>query len=141
MRLAPKNSNRRRRIMRAELTSLIDVIFLLLIYFFLSTTYAAPESALEPALLAQKEAPGRAADLQPQIIDAQIVDGAPAFTISGQVFRDRDSLAEMLRTLPKEMGVFVRSAGDVPVGWTVAAVQAATDAGFTRITYVPVRGR
>lgn len=129
----------RRRVLRPELTSLIDVIFLLLIYFFLSTTYAAPEAALEPALLAQREAPGRSADLQPQIVDAQLIDGAPAFAISGQVFRDRESLAVMLRSLPKEMGVFIRSAGDVPIGWTVSAVQAATDAGFTRITYVPAR--
>jgi biopolymer transport protein ExbD len=129
----------RRRVMRPELTPLIDVIFLLLIYFFLSTTYAAPESALQPALLAQREAPGRSADLQPQIVDAALVDGLPAYTISGQTFRDAPSLGAMLRTLPKEMGVFVRSDGQVSVGWTVGAVQAATDAGFTRITYVPAR--
>jgi biopolymer transport protein ExbD len=125
--------------MRPELTSLIDVIFLLLIYFFLSTTSAAPESALEPALLAQREAPGRAADLQPQIVDVTLVGGAPAYTMAGQVFRDTGALGVVLRGLPKDMGVFVRSAGDVPVGWTVGAVQAATDAGFTRITYVPAR--
>lgn len=122
-----------------DMTSMIDVIFLLLIYFLLTTTYAPPESHLAPALRVDKVAAGRIADLQPQIIDVEIIDGSPGFRLGDQVLRDKESLRVLLAALPKDAGVFVKGAGDVATEWAVAALQACRDAGFDRVTYVPRR--
>ena len=118
---------------------MIDVIFLLLIYFFLSTTYEPPESELAPALKAERVEGGSGADLQPQIVEVGLVGGEPGFRIGSRVTRDQDALRELLEGLPKEAGVFVRGEPGAGVGWAAAALQAARDAGFDRVTYVPMR--
>jgi biopolymer transport protein ExbD len=123
-----------------NLASMIDVTFLLLIYFLLTTVLATPEDRLSPMLQVQREAAaGSLADFQPQIIDVRIVDGAPAYSIGGRVTRDRHGLEEILGPLPKSAGVFVQVADQVPVGYAIAAIQVARDVGFDQVTYVPAK--
>ena len=116
---------------------MVDVIFLLLIYFLLTTSYTPPEARLTPALQAERVSGGAAADLQPQVIHVEFADGAPAFRLGERLFRSRQQLQDVLQRLPKEAGVFVRGDGAVPVRFAVAALQASYNAGFTRVTYVP----
>jgi hypothetical protein len=52
------------------------------------------------------------------------------------VVQDQASLTAILRELPKEPGVVVRVDEDELVQWAAAALQAARDAGFTRVSYV-----
>ncbi len=117
---------------------MIDVIFLLLVYFLLSTTHAPPEAQLDPTLRAERVAPGAAADFQPQIVTASIFDGRPGFEIASRRVFTKDALVAILEALPKEGGLFIRGADAAPVSLAAAAIQAATDAGFDRITYVPL---
>lgn len=128
---------RRATLLRSDLTAMIDVIFLLLIFFLLSTTYAPPEGHLEPALTAEHKDAGAAADLVPQLIEVQNRGGRTIFVVGQRELADKAALTELLRALPKEGGVFVRSQDVVPVEWTVAALQAARDAEFEKVTYVP----
>ena len=123
-----------------EMTPMIDVIFLLLIYFFLSTTYRPPESRLSPALQAERVGGGSGADFTPQIVDVALFDGRPGFQIGMRLVFDRESLTRLLERLPKEGGVFVRGGNDVSASWAIDALQAATDAGFFKVTYVPTKG-
>lgn len=138
MNLVPRAQQRRRRsLLRAELTPMIDVIFLLLIYFFVTTSQTIPESELEPALQAQRVEGGGAADFQPQIVDVVIVGEQPAYRIGSRVLYSREELDAVLRTLPQEGGLFVRGSGGAPTGWAVGAIQSGRDAGFLAVTYVP----
>ncbi len=130
---------RRRLVPALQITSMVDVIFLLLVYFLTTSTYAPPESELSPALRAEQIAGGRAADLQPQIVEVTLRRGEPAFVIGERVLRDKGALRQVLEKLPKEGGVFVRGADAVTTEWAVAAIQAARDAGFEKVTYVPSR--
>lgn len=120
------------------LTSLIDVVFLLLIYFLVTSSMMVGESRLTAALQVEKRSAGKSADLQPQIV---LVDAAPdgrmLYKLGDRVMKDQESLVGILRSLPKESGVFVkvRDAASVEAG--AAALQACKDAGFNRITYVP----
>ncbi|MGE3107380.1 MAG: ExbD/TolR family protein [Phycisphaerales bacterium] len=120
------------------LTSLIDVVFLLLIYFLVASSMTVGESKLTAALQVEKRAAGKAADLQPQIV---IVDAAPdgsaLYKLGERLMRDQDALATILRSLPKESGVFVKVRNGARVEAAAAALQACKDAGFSRITYVP----
>lgn len=120
-----------------QLTSMVDVIFLLLIFFLLTTSHAPPESRLTPALQAERVSGGRAADLEPQIVLVESINGSPGFRIGERVIRDQDTLSDLLAGLPKEAGVFVRGAGELELRWGAAALQAAYDAGFSKVTYVP----
>ena len=119
------------------MTPMIDVIFLLLIYFFLSTVHAPPESRLSPALQAERVRGGAGADFQAQIVDVRPVEGRAAFVVGSRAVFDAPSLRRVLEALPKEGGVFVRGHEGVRTTAAVDALQAARDAGFERVTYVP----
>ena len=121
-----------------QLVSMVDMIFLLLIYFLASTSYAPPESHLAPALMAQQVAGGRAADLSPQVVEVAPVAGEPAYRIGERVLRSSDALRTVLEALPKDGGVFIKGAGNVETSWAIEAIQAARDAGFVKVTYVPM---
>jgi len=123
---------------RLQFTSMIDVIFLLLIFFMATTSFSKPESRLAPGLR-EEHATGRASDLQPQIIDVTRAAGADVFRLGQRAFADKASLTAALRELPKDPGVFVRGADSATVASIAVALQACRDAGFTRVSYVPAQ--
>lgn len=121
-----------------NLTSMIDVIFLLLVFFVATASIALPESRLSPALqTSKKESGDQGADFVPQVVEVSDVNGTPVYRIGGRVLRDRRELTSILRELPKELGVFVKVSDSVPVGFTTSAIQCCHDAGFEKVTYVP----
>ena len=138
-RYLPKKSRRGRLPSPLQITPMIDVIFLLLIYFLLSTSYTPPEAELAPALQAERVEGGRSADLQPQVVRVDLFAGRPGFRLAERIFRDADALRDVLTDLPKEGGVFIEGADAVSVRWAAAAIQAGRDAGFEKVTYVPMR--
>jgi len=137
MRFAGSDNAKMRQIGRLQMASMIDVVFLLLIYFMLTTTLDPPESELTPALTSSK--PGTPTALQPQTIEHERSGDIDAFRVGQRVLADRDSLAAVLAELPKDSGVIVRAPDTVSVDWPAAAIQAARDAGFDKVTYVPSR--
>ncbi len=121
-----------------NLASMIDVTFLLLLYFLVTTVLARPEDRLSSSLQTRSEsAAGPTSDFQPQVVDVLLLDGRPAFRIGQQVLRDKASLTSVLRPLPKSAGLFVHVFDDALVGAVAAALQAGKDAGFEQVTYVP----
>lgn len=120
------------------IASLIDVVFLLLIYFIVTSSMVPSESFLSSSLRAETRAGGHAADLQPQIVLVDMVDDEPVFVLGGRTIRTRAQLFGVLRQLPKEGGVFVKVTGRAPVSATAAALQACKDAGFRRVSFVPL---
>jgi len=124
------------RIGALPLTSMIDVVFLLLIFFLVTSNFAQQERELPSAL--QTEGGGvRASDLQPQVVEIRMLDGSPVFVIGERAVRTRVDLQALLSQLPKEPGVAVKSDPEVPISAVAAALQAARDAGFTKRSYVP----
>lgn len=121
------------------LTSLIDVIFLLLIFFMLTASYVMNETRLSSALQMERSATARAADLRPQVVHVESRGGAPAFRLGDRATGSQAELASLLGALPKEGGVFVKVSDGASVEGAAAALQAARDAGFQKISYVPSR--
>ncbi|HIO52022.1 MAG TPA: biopolymer transporter ExbD [Phycisphaerales bacterium] len=136
MRFARSN---RRGINRAalSLSSMIDVTFLLLIYFIITTVLSKPEDQLNPALLVDQGSVVDESLMDPQIIYVQTVNLQPIYKLGSQQFTDRFKLAEVLQVLPKEPGIIIKADDSVTVGFAVAAIQESRDAGFTKVTYVP----
>ena len=122
-----------------NMTSLIDVTFLLLIYFMVSMVIAKPEDRLNPTIRTQDASvSGSEADFQPQIVEVVLVSGIPTYRLGQHDLTTPQMLLEKLRGLPTDLGVFLRGGDGVSVGFTMAAIQAARDAGFDQVTYVPI---
>ena len=139
MRFAGRDNAKMKQIGRLQMASMIDVVFLLLIYFMLTTTLEPPESQLSPALSSDR--PGQPTALQPQAIEHEVTGGIDAFRVGDRVLTTQPDLTAVLAQLPKDAGVVVRAPDSVRVEWAAAAVQAARDAGFEKVTYAPRRDR
>ncbi|MHC4826143.1 MAG: hypothetical protein ACYTEY_06245, partial [Planctomycetota bacterium] len=78
-------------------------------------------------------------DFQPQIVEVRLVNGAAAYMVGTEVFRDRQDLTTALEPLHKPSGLFVKVYDEVPVAAAAAAIQAGRDAGFEKLTYVAAK--
>ncbi|NOG56075.1 MAG: biopolymer transporter ExbD [Planctomycetes bacterium] len=130
-----------RRDSRLELqfAPMIDIVFLLLIFFLTTTAMTLPESRLSPALETQQSSDGIGSeqDMTPQVLEARPMDGRPVYVVGSRVVTDRHELVALLEQLPKEPGLLVTVDDSVPIGFAASALQCARDAGFDKVTYVP----
>lgn len=137
MRLAPKHREGSRRIV-LSMSSMIDVTFLLLAYFLITTIVTQREDRLSPNLAIDRSSAGSTQqDLEPQVLEVGLRDGSVAWTIGTRTFTERAALLEALKELPKEPGLFVRVLDGPTVSAAAAAIQCGRDAGFREVTYVP----
>lgn len=137
MRLAPRHRSANRRV-TLSLSSMIDVVFLLLAYFIVTTVITQREDRLSPNLAIEKDAAGSSEqDLQPQILEVRLVDGRVEYAIGDRRFTERGPLTEALSKLPHAPGLFVRVFDGPTVAAAAAAIQCGRDAGFAEVTYVP----
>ena len=120
-----------------SMSSMIDVTFLLLIYFIVSTVLSKPEDQLNPALLVDQGSTVVESLLEPQILLVQQENLRSVYKLGSQVFTTREQLAEVLINLPKEPGIIIKTDNSVLVGFAVAAIQESRNAGFEKVTYVP----
>jgi biopolymer transport protein ExbD len=116
---------------------MIDVTFLLLIYFIVTTVFTPPESSLSPALKLEEGIPSQEQDFEPQIVNVQLQNGIPVYLLGGQVMFSRIDFTSVISKLPIDPGLIIRVHDDVPVGFAITAVQEARNVGFERVTYVP----
>lgn len=137
MKFRAKQSGQANRV-QLNLASMIDVVFLLLIFFLFSSIITPSESQLTPNIQTQSaDSASRSTDFAPQVVSVEMVDGRPAYRIGSRIITDRRELETLLRRLPHELGVFVRVDDAAPVGFAVSAIQVCRDAGFEKVTYVP----
>jgi biopolymer transport protein ExbD len=116
---------------------MIDVTFLLLIYFIVTTVFTPPEDQLTPALKVEQGTSVKENDMEPQIVTVTIHNSQEVYQIGDQTTLVRSHLATILNRLPNEPGIIIRVDDSVSVGFAIAAVQEARNAGFERVTYVP----
>jgi biopolymer transport protein ExbD len=123
-----------------NLTSMIDVIFLLLIFFIVSAGFSKNERDLESNL--QTQSTGARSNLIPVVVEIVPVGGSYQYKVGGQTAADAAQLTDVLRRIPtKGNGAFVRVKDDAPFLMAATAVQAAHDAGFLQVNYVVDRGK
>ena len=137
MNLTPRSErDRGARLGSLPMTSMIDVVFLLLIFFLVTSSFAPDEGRIDSAL--QTEGSGVAtSDLQPQVVHVERSGAVVMYRVGQRTTTSAQELTSILRQLPREAGVAVRVSGEVPVGAAARAMQAAHDAGFEKRSYVP----
>lgn len=119
------------------MTSMIDVVFLLLIFFMVTVSATPPESDLASTLQQPSDQQGAAGDFQPQIVFVERRGSEAIYRLGSHTMTSSVELRRLLLELPRASGVVVRVANDVPVDAAAAALQACKDAGFVKVSYVP----
>ncbi|GMV26281.1 MAG: hypothetical protein AMXMBFR58_23120 [Phycisphaerae bacterium] len=133
-----KFSRRRRNtlsLVRIPLVALIDVVLFLLLYFIMAGEIAAGEGQLSTTLSTDKKS--TPTSLAAQVLRVETAPEGVAFIIGQRRTGSAVELAGILGALPKDAGVLIRVASEVPVEAAAQAVQACRDAGFAKVSYVP----
>ena len=132
----------RRRGLELQLTPLIDCVFLLMIYFLWSSSFAAIELSLPGRIAAASggspsvAVPPPEADFDQVVVRVLWREGRPAWTVNGAEIASRADLRATLALfarLKREVPVVVHPAGDVPLGEAIDAFDLSRLAGFERI--------
>jgi|RhiMethySRZTD1v2_1073278.scaffolds.fasta_scaffold1495476_2 biopolymer transport protein ExbD len=123
-----------------NMTPMIDCVFLLLIFFMTTASFVETERELNPAIKVQKASSRAANDFQPAIIDViRAAGGVFVFRVGGREIESAQELTLVLRQFDnKSQGAFVRVSDDATFDRPAAAIQAAKDAGFPFVSYVPL---
>jgi biopolymer transport protein ExbD len=121
-----------------QMTSMIDCVFLLLIFFMVTSSFARTERELDTGLATETRTVKAAGDLAPIIVEVIRGDGSFVFKVGGRQLASREELTDVLRKIENKLdGAFVRAADDAPFLMAAAAIQACKDAGFLKTTYAP----
>ena len=124
------------------LTSMIDVVFLLLIYFLVTTSLIQTERELESGIKVERRSGASASDLAPAVVEVVRGPSGDVYRLGGRELASRQELTALLAQFENKLdGAFVRVADDVSVDSAAAAVQACKDANFVSVSYVPLKSQ
>jgi biopolymer transport protein ExbD len=120
-----------------QMTSMIDVVFLLLIFFMATSGFTVAERELDPQLVADKPSSTKSSShLEPAIVDIVPSGSGFAYKIGSRELRTPAELRGVLSRLDnKGDGAVVRGDDAAPFDMAPAAIQACKDAGFVNVRY------
>lgn len=139
MRLSTQTSHRPTRI-ELTMTGMIDVVFLLLIFFLVTSAFVPPEHQLPSGIQFESQADSqRPRDLEPAVIQISWSEGRPVYRLGGLVTSDRRELQSWLERFPnKTDGAVVRATDDVLADVVAKTIADCKSGGFSVVTYVPL---
>lgn len=122
-----------------SMTSMIDVVFLLLIFFMTTATFRKTEKELDPAIQVKKKAASNLKnDFEPTIIDVTERSGRFVYLVGENELTEYDDLLALLQQFDnKTDGAFVRVSDEPPFEMAAKAVHACKEAGYIGVTYEP----
>lgn len=144
-------SHQRTGTLEVKMTPMIDVVFLLLIFFVWTSSFETPEFDL-PGAIAEVPAAGNTANTdQPPPVEAfdEIVvrlvirDGLTAIELSGERLASPEALRDRLSqiiAIGVQPPVIIDPEPEVTMEWTVKAYDIARSAGADRVLYATDAG-
>jgi len=122
------------------MTSMIDVVFLLLIFFIVTTTFVRPEREVSSTILVkEKNSSANQSDLEPAIIDVLYQNSQVVYRIGAVRTGNIEEVTDILKEFDnKSEGAFVRVAGDAPYEAAAQAIGACRAGGFQSVSYLPL---
>jgi biopolymer transport protein ExbD len=122
-----------------QMTSMIDCVFLLLIFFMVTSSFHRTERELDPAIKVQRSSARSASDLAPAMVDVVRSGGNFVYKLGGRELRSAAELTDVLRQLDNKLdGAVVRVENEAPFDMAAGAIQACKSAGFALVSYVPL---
>ena len=139
MKLSSRKIEREKRI-ELSMTSMIDVVFLLLIFFMTTASFVKTERQLDSAIrVKNKTAEQALSDLEPAIVEVVPSGDRFLYKLGTREITSDEELTRVLKSFPnKEDGAFVRVSDGAPFRMAAAAIQACKTAGFETVSYVPL---
>ena len=121
-----------------SMTSMIDVVFLLLIFFIVTTTFVRPERQVQSSIkVNEKDAAQEQSDLDPAIVEISRFGDVIQFRIGAIKTNKLDEVEKILRGFEdKAEGAFVRAADNVPFEAAAQAIGVCKSSGFTTVSYL-----
>ena len=120
------------------MTSMIDVVFLLLIFFLVTTTFIQPEKEVAANIQVAETEAARDTELsEPAMIDVVMADKNVVYRIGAIRTNDVDEIRKVLAAFDdKRQGAFVRVAGDVPYEAVAQVMGVCKAANFPSVSYM-----
>ncbi|WP_146119311.1 ExbD/TolR family protein [Blastopirellula marina] len=141
MRLSAHRAKREKKI-DLNMTSMIDVVFLLLIFFIVTASFTPTERRLDVAVQSANPSAAQASDFDPAIVDVTAVGDGFGYKLGSRSFATQEELEEVLIAFPdKSSPAVVRGQDEAPYGMVSAAIQACKNAGFHGVRYQPLIGK
>ncbi len=121
-----------------SLTSMIDVVFLLLIFFLTTTSFVQPEQDLDTAISTRDSSADDArTELEPAVVTLARNEGQTLIRFGAVTTTDLSRIAEMLNGFSnKAPGAFVEVGEGVPFGDAARAMSVCRAAGFQPVTWL-----
>jgi biopolymer transport protein ExbD len=138
VRLSSRKIQQERKI-ELSMTSMIDVVFLLLIFFMTTSSFVKTERNLDSAIKNQQRSTSPAtSDMEPAIVEVVRSGGRHVYRIGSREMTSELELTDVLRQFNnKSDGAYVRVANDAPFRMAATAIQACKNANFSAVAYVP----
>ena len=138
MKLSSHKLQRESRI-ELSLTAMIDVVFLLLIYFLTTSGFVRTERELDSGIHANSTTGSGTSDLEIAVVDVVRSGSEFVYRLGTREIRTQQELLDVLRRFGNQAdGAFVRAVDDAPFDMAAAAIQACKTARFVTVTYVPL---
>jgi biopolymer transport protein ExbD len=139
MKLSSRRIERERRI-ELSMTPMIDVVFLLLIFFMTTSSFVKTERQLDSAIRVKNKTQQQAlSDLEPAIVEVVSSGDRFVYKLGTREITSEQELLRILKSFPnKEDGAFVRVSDGAPFRMAAAAIQACKSAQFVTVSYVPL---
>ncbi len=140
MRLSSHKVERESRL-ELSMTSMIDVVFLLLIFFMVTSSFVKTERDLDSDIKVERQSATQTqSDFEPTIVDVVESNGRFIYRLGARDMATQDELLQVLRAMENKVdGAFVRVADDAPFDMAAAAIQACKTANFVTVSYVPLQ--
>ena len=124
-----------------SMTSMIDVVFLLLIFFLVTTTFVRPEHQMQSAIKVDNQsAASNNVDLELAIIEIIPSGTSFVYKLGAVSSSDISEISTVLKTFTnKDDGAFVRVHDDAPFDMAAIAINACKTDGFYVVSYIPLK--
>lgn len=129
----------------SAMTPMIDVVFLLLVFFVWTASFQIVEQVLPSNLSAQAgqdavaiEPPPEVSDLEKLVIRIQVAGGMPNWKIRNQTYNDIEQVRQQLQTIAAistEAPVILYPNPEVPLEHVIAAYDVAKMNGFATVSF------
>jgi len=138
MKLTSRKIQQERKI-ELSMTSMIDVVFLLLIFFMTTSSFVKTERNLESAIKDQQQSAQPApSDLEPAVVEIVQSGGRYVYQVGTRETNSLSELTNILRQFPNKLdGAYVRVSDGAPFRMAATAIQACKNAQFSAVAYVP----
>ena len=142
MKLSSRKVQRETKI-ELSMTSMIDVVFLLLIFFMTTASFVKTERNLDSAIkVRQRSASASARDLEPAIVEVTQAAAGFVYKVGEREIESDTELTDLLKQFDnKADGAFVRVSAEAPFRMAATAIQSCKSAGFGVVSYVPLDSR